>query len=98
MRDLDEISTIQRWLDEAALAKAQAKLPDHPENGQPRDQCESKSGIPDLDKYKERFDRIFNPGVPLSRSSKRPVRQKPGSSSTLGLLPRTLKIRPWLCR
>ncbi|HPT82773.1 MAG TPA: adenylosuccinate lyase [Limnochordia bacterium] len=67
MREIfDEISTIQRWLDvEAALAKAQAKLGIIPEWAAQEISAKAKVEYLDLDKYKERFDRIFNPGVPF---------------------------------
>lgn len=67
MRDIfDEQATIQRWLDvEAALARAQATCGIIPAWAAEEITAKAKLQNLDMKKYKERFDRIFNPGVPF---------------------------------
>ena len=67
MRDVfDEMNTIQKWLDvEAALARAQAKLGIIPAWAAEEITNKAKVENLDMEKYKERFDSIFNPGVPF---------------------------------
>ena len=62
----DEISTIQRWLDEKPpWPKARPNSGIIPEWAAQEIGAKAKVNHLDLDKYKERFDRIFNPGVPF---------------------------------